>query len=145
MTDRTTARPFDLDAIRRCAYAATDGPWWAWDRNVGFIIALGTPADIDAHGRPLAELPDGMRTDIGRQEDAEFIAAARQNVPLLLGVVNALIHQLDLVDQVPWRHECGNIASFERQAPPTDGSCDACESGSENVSDWRQITMAGVR
>ena len=77
----------DLDAIRARADAATQGPWWAWDRGVGFEIAVGAPAE---DGRPVDRLPDAMRTDIGRREDAEFIAAARTDVPALLDEIEAL-------------------------------------------------------
>jgi len=73
----------DIDAIRKLADAATDGPWWAWDRGVGYVIAVGEPGDVDEYDRPRRELPEGMRTDIGRREDAEFIAAARTLVPAL--------------------------------------------------------------
>ena len=79
----------DLDAIRARADAATPGPWWAWDRGtfVGFEIAVGAPAK---DGRPVDRLPDAMRTDIGCREDAEFIAAARTDVPALLDEIEAL-------------------------------------------------------
>lgn len=78
----------DLDAIKARADAATEGPWWAWDRGVGFHIAVtfkknqwGTPSDL---------LPEGSRTDIGRSEDAKFIAHARADVPALLAEVERL-------------------------------------------------------
>jgi len=84
----------DIDAIRKLADAATDGPWWAWDRGVGYVIALGEPSDVDKYNRPARELPEGMRTDIGRREDAAFIAAARTLVPALCDEIERLREQL---------------------------------------------------
>lgn len=83
------AQPLDLDAIRERADAATPGPWWPWHRGqyVGWEIAVGEP---DEDGRPTARLPDDMRTDIGRAEDARFIAAARTDVPALVDEVERL-------------------------------------------------------
>lgn len=56
----------DLDAIRARAEAATEGPWFAWDRAVGWNIVITRP------------------------EDAAFIAAARTDVPALLAEVERL-------------------------------------------------------
>lgn len=78
-----------LAAIEQRAVEATEGPWWARNRGVGWEIALGTPDDLDEFGRPARLLPEGMRTDIGRAEDAAFIAGARTDVPLLVGEVRA--------------------------------------------------------
>ena len=77
----------DLPAIEKRAAVATPGPWWAWDRGVGWHIAVG--AEPDGSGPP-ALLPEGQRTDLDRREDAEFIAAARQDVPLLVDRVRKL-------------------------------------------------------
>lgn len=74
----------NLDEIRARVDAATGGQWWAWDRGVGWHIAVGEATDRDEYGRPERLLPEGMRTDIGRAEDAEFIAHARADVPWLL-------------------------------------------------------------
>lgn len=83
----------DLDAIEARANAATPGPWNAWDRGVGFHIALGD--ERDDWGRPEDLLPEGLRTDIGRRADAEFIAAARTDVPALVAEVRRLRAELD--------------------------------------------------
>jgi len=62
---------FDEAASLARAEQATPGPWTAWNRGVGFEIHL-------PDGEPI---PEGMRTDIGRAKDAEFIAAARLDIP----------------------------------------------------------------
>lgn len=77
----------DLATIAARADAATPGPWWAWDRGVGWHIATEDPnatADVPAL------LPEGIRTDLGRREDAEFIAHAREYVPRLVAEVRRL-------------------------------------------------------
>lgn len=65
-----------IDDLERKAKAATPGPWYAWDRGVGWLIALDPDGDV--------RLPEGMRTDLGRREDAEFIAAANPTTILRL-------------------------------------------------------------
>lgn len=81
--------PLDLDAIKARVDAATPGPWWAWDRGVGWHIAIGEPTE-GTWGGPARLLPASERTDIGREADAEFIAAARQDVPALIAEVERL-------------------------------------------------------
>ena len=66
---------------------ATEGPWYPWDRGVGWLIALSDSDD----GEP--RLPEGFRTDLGRGEDAEFIADARTRLPQALNALQA-IHNL---------------------------------------------------
>ncbi|WP_280320045.1 hypothetical protein [Nocardia wallacei] len=56
--------------------AATPGPWFAWDRGVGYMLALDPNGDV--------VLPEGSRTDLGRREDAEAIAWMRNNLPEIL-------------------------------------------------------------
>src|SRR5690554_2907170 len=77
----------DLATIAARADAATPGPWWAWDRGVGWHIATEDP---DATADVPALLPEGIRTDLGRREDAVFIAHARQDIPRLLAEVRRL-------------------------------------------------------
>jgi hypothetical protein len=38
-----------------------------------------------------------------------------------------------------WMHECGHVEHWEEGTAPADGGCDACESGSNNASDWRPL------
>lgn len=78
---RPAAR-LDLDAIRTRANAATTGPWgvettesdlMVLNRGLGMLVATaGTPDDTQA------------------ATDAEFIAAARQDLPALLDEITAL-------------------------------------------------------
>jgi hypothetical protein len=83
MSDTAPAAPpadIDLDAIRARVDAATDGPWFVDDQ--GFCT---TPGDsfsrfITAPYHELDILP----------EDAEFIAAARSDVPALLAEIERL-------------------------------------------------------
>jgi hypothetical protein len=42
-----------------------------------------------------------------------------------------------------YRHECGHVESLS--APPEDGGCDACESGSPDPADWQPLYVAAVR
>lgn len=78
-----------LDQIRARTNAATNGPWWPFDHthDIGFEIAVGEP---EPDGYPAEKLPNGFKTDIGRREDAEFIAHARQDVPWLLDLLDKL-------------------------------------------------------
>lgn len=81
-----TDDPLDLDAIEDRADAATDGPWYPWNRGVGWHIALEQPAGDSVP----ACIPEGSRTDIGRGADATFIAAAREDVPALVAEARRL-------------------------------------------------------
>lgn len=72
----------DLTAIRERANNATNGPWYAWDRGVGWHIALDPDGDV--------RLPEGMRTDLALEADAVFIAHARKDIPKLLDHVDNL-------------------------------------------------------
>ncbi len=78
--------------IRERVQKATAGDWWAWDRGVGHHIAISE--ELNVWGTPVHLLPEGSRTDIGRLEDAEFIAHARQDVPDLLAEVDRLREEL---------------------------------------------------
>lgn len=74
--------------IKSRAHAATPGPWLAHDRSVGWEIAV--TAELDEYGRPARLLPEGLRTGIGRPEDAEFIAHSRADVEWLVAEVERL-------------------------------------------------------
>ncbi|MET8648498.1 hypothetical protein [Nocardia aurea] len=65
-----------LAELRALSAAATAGPWFAWDRGVGYMITL----DEDGNRR----LPEGGRTDLGHRPDAELIARMRNELPGLL-------------------------------------------------------------
>lgn len=90
MTNPTT----ELERVLELVEKATPGEWFAWDRGVGWHIAL------DPDGQEL--LPDGMRTDLGRAEDAAAIAAAvnflREHGRTLLEAMRDA-ERLDFLDQ----------------------------------------------
>ena len=89
----------DLNAIKARWAAATPGPWFAWDRGVGcgWYIAL----DPEKYRR----LPPGIRTDIGRREDAEAIAHAPADIATL---IQALEEVRDALDSHEMRYEYRN-------------------------------------
>ena len=76
MTDPMT--PERLAEIEARAEAATEGPWEAWDRGIGFEVHVN------------AECLNSEFRETFRQADAEFIAAARTDVPDLLAEVRRL-------------------------------------------------------
>lgn len=84
--------PDRLEEIRARAGSATPGPWFPWDRGVGWHIAI-TKNREQPWGMPKL-LPEGNDTDIGRREDAEFIAHARADVPWLCDEVERLASEL---------------------------------------------------
>lgn len=75
-----------LDQGRALADQATEGPWYPWDRGVGWLIALSDSDD----GEP--RLPEGFRTDLGRGEDAAFIADARSRLPQAIDALQAVLN-----------------------------------------------------
>jgi hypothetical protein len=84
--------------IKSRAHAATPGPWLAHDRGNGWEIAVTD--ERDEYGRPARLLPEGLRTDIGRREDAEFIAHSRADVDWLVSEVERL--RAVLAEQPDW-------------------------------------------
>ncbi|HJP80586.1 MAG TPA: hypothetical protein VJ914_40315 [Pseudonocardiaceae bacterium] len=44
-----------------------------------------------------------------------------------------------------WRHECGAMRSFHRDAPPTDGCCVACYSTSPDLATWQPVWVSAGR
>jgi len=88
----------DLAAIRARADAATPGPWKLWgmsvladpvgDSNLDTAILVANTAFRDANGR--------LRTN-----DADFIAAARTDVPALLAEVERLTRIVNGYDRTP--------------------------------------------
>lgn len=81
MTDPMTTER--LDEIEARADAATDGPWEAWDRGIGFEV------HVDGEG-----LNSEFRETF-QQADAEFIAAARTDVPQLVTALRAVLNLAD--------------------------------------------------
>lgn len=71
----------DYDAIKARAGAATEGPWDVFGQGGGhnYRPGIGSGGDII-----VAEMWDD------RDNDAEFIAHARQDIPTLLAVIDAV-------------------------------------------------------
>jgi hypothetical protein len=87
------AAPLDLDAIRARCEVATDGPWTT-EGEVARIES-GEPG---AWGDPVVDvvyLGHGASELHLSEEDAEFIAAARTDVPALIAEVERLRALLD--------------------------------------------------
>ncbi|SCL12820.1 hypothetical protein [Micromonospora inyonensis] len=94
MTDTTTTTALDLDAIRRVAGRATDGPWTT--TGVHFqpgrrVINVIAPDHDDDGPALIAELPIHPEDDVEDcRADGELIAAARTLVPALIAEVDRL-------------------------------------------------------
>ena len=87
------AAAIDTGAIRRRIESATPGPWFVvgppWNTGLPFVVA----ADPDPHvGMFIADLDSVSAEDPSpnAQADAEFIAAARTDIPLLLAEIGRL-------------------------------------------------------
>jgi hypothetical protein len=75
----------ELEAIRKRAEAATEGPWFVEGETVyssGVLLAGAYPA---------------MICDECDETEAEFIAHARQDVPRLLAEIERLRNELDSI------------------------------------------------
>ncbi len=90
----------DLDAILARANAATDGPWAAYD------LRHQRGGQIRLHGGGY-RIANVMRSGDRAAEDAEFITAARTDVPELVAEVERLRGALDLARQ--WHDEPGQF------------------------------------
>ena len=84
-----TATTAHLDAIEARSNAATEGPWEAWDRGIGYEVhgQHGEPINW-SHGETFGKL------------DAEFIAHARTDVPHLLALARKQHAALESVGKV---------------------------------------------
>jgi len=89
MSPQETAE-LDLDAIEARATAATEGPWTT-GADKAWSDALPPWALVISANYPLIELQEGAQG----VADAEFVAAARQDVPALVAEVRRLRAQLD--------------------------------------------------
>lgn len=85
----------DLAAIRARVEAATAGPWHAYDANVDYDGPSRWAAANDAHLTldPRYDHLD-VTVDCGTEQDAEFVAHARDDVPALLSEVERLRAEL---------------------------------------------------
>ncbi|MEU3020065.1 hypothetical protein ABZ635_22020 [Nocardiopsis sp. NPDC007018] len=75
----------DLDAIEARANEATEGPWSA---EIHYHRATGEPVLFEVH--PVAELEGNGDGGTVTAADAEFVAAARMDVPALVARVREL-------------------------------------------------------
>lgn len=100
----------DLDEIEKRAAAATRGPWAVSDSH-GLCVGNGATMIVDLE-------PDSTPTHwIGRREDAEFCAHAREDVPALAARVRELqaerdMYHAELAGQTGENHE--QAAAYSR-------------------------------
>lgn len=89
-----------LDRLDQLRAEATPGPWFAWDRGVGWHLAVEDPdgPTNDEYGRPEL-LPEGDRTDLARGEDAALIVAAVNDLPKLTAAIRAVLELADELDK----------------------------------------------
>lgn len=88
---RTPAEAIDLDAIEARADGATPGPWGTVDD--GSLMAPYVSVACD--DGPILTCPECHTDGGGRRLDAQFIAAARADVPALVALVRRLRAELD--------------------------------------------------
>lgn len=90
-----------LAAIKARAEAATPGPWY----HVLAAIVGTTPRPDDDNTTCICNTEWGNSTNI--QPNAEFIAAAREDVPTLLAEVERLRAREDwLINELAWHGAC---------------------------------------
>ena len=82
-----------LGEIKARADVATPGPWHAWDRGIGWEVHKGEEC-APGCGRSCDALNGEVR-DTFTRADAEFIAAAREDVPWLVSEVERLTAERD--------------------------------------------------
>lgn len=96
----TPTEPLDLDAVEARANAATPGPWWGGgDRQSRNAYGLVGRTTDRGTGNAIAVLSG---TDMDRVADAEFIAAAREDVPALIAEVRRLREAPTPYDVLHW-------------------------------------------
>ena len=138
MTDQMT--PERLDEIEARANAATQGPW-EWHPYMGSGATLAKP------NRPFHELNILKTTDDWPPvaADAEFIAAARTDVPALLAEVRRL---QDAVERVRALHQDeGPSQGYfpgDRGYGERDHCCGTCGEYGEYGVEWPCPTIAAL-
>lgn len=117
MSDPMT--PEHLAEIEACANAATEGPWHAWDRGIGYELHLGVAAKCEPSR---CEDVNGEFRETFKQADAEFIAHARTDVDNLVAEVRRLQDAIERVRAVHYEttwcdtdkvHGCKTCADVE--------------------------------
>ena len=138
MTSRKAAAPYRdagriltdltdrLDEIEARADAATPGAWEAWDRGIGF--------EVHVNGEGL----NSEFRETFRQADAEFIAAARTDVPQLVAALRAVLDQHHRVDVGVIRGDCAREECDHEGACPEVpfAVCDACYSIADQIDPY---------
>ena len=90
----------DLPAIKKRCAAATDGPWehgtgpYGWDD--GIIVAEQSPSFGGGGGVVITNSGHGGTSP--SDADAEFIAAARTNVPMLVAALEEAQGKLERIE-----------------------------------------------
>lgn len=132
MTDRTDS-DLDLDVIRARADAATPGPWRRHDTHLphgGYTATVlsgeGNATDLIAWLPTWSEEPWDTRRNCWN--DAEFVAAARTDVPALLAEVERLQEAVVAVDAI--RHAIADPGAWVRRVFDPEGE------PRESVSAW---------
>lgn len=101
----------DLEAIRRRAEAACPGPWQAYNGNEGSVDygPLWAVANDAYHNPPTDDDTPWIAVHIetGIQADMEFIAHARQDIPVLIAEVERLRALLAELEQRAGEHTEG--------------------------------------
>ncbi|MFE6500732.1 hypothetical protein [Kitasatospora sp. NPDC057738] len=117
----------DLDAIQARTDAATPGPWWADDTD----IIVGTSDDLQPHPVWIGETAN-PGTPNGGLANAQFIAAARTDVPALLDRVRELT--ADLAEMTHCRDNA--IRALRRDDIDTDLDIEDTIANEMSVQGW---------
>ena len=116
-----------LGEIKARADVATPGPWHAWDRGIGWEVHKGEEC-APGCGRSCDAL-NGEFRDTFTRADAEFIAAAREDVPWLVSEVESLTAEREWFKD---RFPCDGVC--------VDAPEEACSRHGRNPADlWRII------
>lgn len=94
-----TLTDVELDEIRDRVNRASVGPWHTEPWNTLANGYLYGPAKIHWHKQPDTGLMKCFPPTSFRYEDAEFIAHARQDIPLLLAEIERLKNEMRSISQ----------------------------------------------
>lgn len=155
--------PAELDAIRARAAAATAGPWRPHEEDGSNCVwreeLPAASTCIMSHGTAFALGVAVAATPDPNNEDATFIAHAREDVPALLAEVDTLRAALgSLVDALPRCdvsrlrgpefESCGRVARLERPCAPGDDArtfCDVHRGEDDNPLPWADEAEAAAK
>ena len=132
MTDLTDR----LDEIQARADAATEGPWRAGtEEGVDYGSVMGAPRSIGGGYVTVPILVDDLSIYEGT---AEFIAAARTDVPQLVAALRAVLDQHHRVDVGVIRGDCAQEECDHEGACPEVpfAVCDACYSIADQIDPY---------